>query len=298
MSFISNAIGSLFGTTQQADAATLASQQQAQSQAAAQAALQKNLAPYSQIGTAVLPQLLKSLGYNGTFDSSGNISGITGSGFQFNPTDLQNTPGYQFTLNQGLQGVNNQMSSQGLLGSGAQQKAIANYTTGLAQNTYNQQYQNALSQYMTNAGQLGNLLNLGQNAAAGIGQGAYNSNVNAGNALAAGTTAAGSQTANTMNSLLGAGKAAASIYSVANTPSVSFYSCFICIRNNMDFAQSTNVIPQKMVTPNFDQIPEGINQILNIQKNKVGLEQAKQSLLANKAPYLKQLKKIRAKMAI
>jgi len=221
MSFISNAIGSLFGTTQQADAATLASQQQAQSQAAAQAALQKNLAPYSQIGTAVLPQLLKSLGYNGTFDSSGNISGITGSGFQFNPTDLQNTPGYQFTLNQGLQGVNNQMSSQGLLGSGAQQKAIANYTTGLAQNTYNQQYQNALSQYMTNAGQLGNLLNLGQNAAAGIGQGAYNSNVNAGNALAAGTTAAGSQTANTMNSLLGAGKAAASIYSVANTPSVA-----------------------------------------------------------------------------
>jgi len=51
----------------------------------------------------------------------------------------------------------------------------------------------------------------------------------------------------------------------------------------MDFAQSTNVIPQKMVTPNFDQIPEGINQILNIQKNKVGLEQAKQSLLANKS---------------
>jgi hypothetical protein len=51
----------------------------------------------------------------------------------------------------------------------------------------------------------------------------------------------------------------------------------------MDFAQSTNVIPQKMVTPNFDQIPEGINQILNIQKNKVGLELAQQSLLANKA---------------
>jgi hypothetical protein len=51
----------------------------------------------------------------------------------------------------------------------------------------------------------------------------------------------------------------------------------------MDFAQSTNVIPQKMVTPNFDQIPEGINQILNIQKNKVGLEQVQQSLLANKA---------------
>ena len=51
----------------------------------------------------------------------------------------------------------------------------------------------------------------------------------------------------------------------------------------MDLAQSTTVTPQKMVTPNFGQIPEAINQVLNIQKNRVGLEQAQQSLLANKA---------------
>lgn len=51
----------------------------------------------------------------------------------------------------------------------------------------------------------------------------------------------------------------------------------------MDLAQSTSITPQKMVTPNFGQIPEAINQVLNIQKNRVGLEQAQQSLLSNKA---------------
>jgi len=217
MSFITHALGSLFGTTQQADAATLASQQQADSQAQAAAALTAKLAPYSAIGTAVLPQLMTSLGYNPSFDTSGNLSGISGKGFQFNPftfdsSNLQNTPGYQFTLQQGLKNTNNALSGQGLLGSGAQAKALSDYTTGLAQNTYNQQLQNALGmyttnynsalgQYTTNAGQLGTLLNLGQNAAAGTGQAQYNAAVNAGNALAAGTTAAGSQNANTMNSL-------------------------------------------------------------------------------------------------
>ena len=234
MSFITNAIGSLFGTTQQADAATLAAQQQANSQQQGAAALTAQLAPYSAIGTSVLPQLLQSLGYNANFGSNGNLQGISGQGFQynpfsFNPSDLQNTPGYQFTLQQGQKGVNNALSSQGLLGSGAQAKALSDYTTGLANNTYNQQLQNALGMYQTNygtalgtyntnAGQLGNLLNLGQNAAAGVGQANQNAAVNAGNAIAQGTIGSGSQAANTFNSLLGLGKAGSSIYSAYNTP--------------------------------------------------------------------------------
>ena len=226
MSFIGNALGQIFGgvtgANQQAQAATDAAQTQANAQLQAYQMLQGKLAPYSAIGTSVLPQLLKSLGYQGTFDSGGNVSGISGQGFQynpfsFNPSDLQNTPGYQFTLQQGQKGVNNALSSQGLLGSGAQAKALSDYTTGLAQNTYNQQLQNALGmyqtnynsalgQYNTNAGQLSSLLNLGQNAAAGTGQAAYNTQVGAGNALAAGQVAAGNTTANAFNSLMGAGK--------------------------------------------------------------------------------------------
>ena len=165
MSFITNAIGSLFGTTQQADAATLAAQQQANSQQQGAAALTAQLAPYNQFGASAMPNLINKLGLGGTG------GGFQYAPFSFNPSDLQNTPGYQFTLQQGQKGVNNALSSQGLLGSGAQAKALSDYTTGLAQNTYNQQLQNALGmyqtnynsalgQYNTNAGQLGSLLNL------------------------------------------------------------------------------------------------------------------------------------------
>ena len=208
MSFITNAIGSLFGTTQQADAATLAAQQQANSQQQGAAALTAQLAPYNQFGASAMPNLINKLGLGGTG------SGFQYAPFSFNPSDLQNTPGYQFTLQQGQKGVNNALSSQGLLGSGAQAKALSDYTTGLAQNTYNKQYQNALNAYNSNyASQLGSfnanvnpllqLLTLGQNSAANTGAGQYNAAVNAGNAIAQGTIGSGSQTANTMSSLLG-----------------------------------------------------------------------------------------------
>ena len=192
MSFITDAIGGLFGTKQQADAATLAGAQQANAQAQGQAQLQANLQPYANFGASAMPNIMKMLGLGGT-----------GGGFQFNPQDLQNTPGYQFTLGQGLKNTNNALSSQGLLGSGAQGKALADYTTGLAGNTYNHQFANALNSYNANLSPLMSLLSMGQNSAAGIGQGAYNSAVNAGNAIAQGTVGSGAQGANTMNSLLG-----------------------------------------------------------------------------------------------
>ena len=212
MSFIGNLLGDITGTNQQAKAAQNASQQQIAYQQQALQQMQQNLAPYQAIGTSVLPQLLTSLGYQGQFGSNGQLTGVSGQGFQFNPSNLENTPGYQFTLGQGLNAVNNQQSAMGLNNSGAQGKALANYATGLAQNTYNQQYQNALNTYQTNANQLGGLLSLGQNAAAGVGNAAYNAYGAMGNAAAAGTVAQGNQGANTFNSLLGAAGAASKIY--------------------------------------------------------------------------------------
>jgi hypothetical protein len=204
MSFITDAIGGLFGTKQQADASNLASRQQADAQAQGQAQLQANLAPYANLGASAMPNLVKLLGLNGG----------TG-GFQFNPQDLQNTPGYQFTLGQGLKNTNNALSNQGLLGSGAQAKALADYTSGLASNTYNQQFSNALNSYNANLSPLMALLTMGQNAAGGIGQGAYNSSVNAGNAIAQGTVGSGAQAANTFNGLMGLGN-------IANTGLASY----------------------------------------------------------------------------
>ena len=220
MSFIGNLIGDITGTNQQAKAAQQASQQQIAYQQQALQQMQQNLAPYQAIGTSVLPQLLTSLGYQGQFGSNGQLTGVSGQGFQFNPSNLENTPGYQFTLGQGLNAVNNQQSAMGLNNSGAQGKALANYATGLAQNTYNQQYQNALNTYQTNASQLGGLLSLGQNAAAGVGNAAYNAYGAMGNSAAAGTVAAGNQASNTFNSLLGAAGTGAKIYSAINTASL------------------------------------------------------------------------------
>jgi len=228
MSFIGNAISGLFGgitgSSQQADAAQQAAQIQANSQAQAQAALQQNLAPFTQFGASAIPNLINKLGLGGTG------GGFNFGQFNFNPSDLQNTPGYQFSLQQGLKNTNNQLSSQGLLGSGAQAKALSDYTTGLASSTYNQQFTNALNAYNANyntalggfnanVNPLMQILNLGQNSAAGVGQGAYNSAVNAGNALAQGVSTAGSQQANTLNSLLGLGTAGAGIYSAYALPS-------------------------------------------------------------------------------
>lgn len=64
---------------------------------------------------------------------------------------LQSSPGYQFTLQQGLQGVDRSSAARGLLNSGAAVKGATDYASGLAQQTYN----NRVSQLagMAGAGQ-------------------------------------------------------------------------------------------------------------------------------------------------
>lgn len=54
---------------------------------------------------------------------------------------LEATPGYQFNLEQGIRGVNLSGVGSGL--SGAQAKAAAKYATGLADSTYQNQFNNA-----------------------------------------------------------------------------------------------------------------------------------------------------------
>ena len=232
MSFITNAVGSLIGSltgaNQQAQAAQSAAQ--TQSNAANYAANlqqqqfatnQANLSPYMSIGTAALPQLLQSLGYQGQYGANGNLTGLSGQGFQFNPSNLAQTPGYQFTLQQGLNAVNNATSATGQTGSGAQAKGLANYATGLAQNTYNQQYQNALTTYQQNASTLGSLLSTGQNTAVGLGsmgmqnaQSVGNTLQGGANATAAGQIAAGNATSNALNGAMQLGLGGAGIYSL------------------------------------------------------------------------------------
>lgn len=170
--------------------------------------LQENQQPYMQLGESSIGKLQSLLG-----------SGSLNNKFSFSAKDLQNTPGYQFQLQQGNRAVNNQAAASGLNLSGAQLKGISEYTTGLADSTYNQQYNNALNTFQTNYGlandqynRLSGLVGLGQNAAAGVGNaGMQTSATNAGiinqsaqagaNASAAGTIASGNAYAGAANSL-------------------------------------------------------------------------------------------------
>lgn len=114
---------------------------------------------------------------------------------------LENTPGYQFALTQGLKSVQNSAAARGLGTSGAALKGAAGFATGLAQNTYQQNLLNPLEflsgQGESAAAQTGQL---GTQGAATAGAGI----VGAGNAGAAGTVGAANAAAGGLNSAAGA----------------------------------------------------------------------------------------------
>jgi hypothetical protein len=118
-----------------------------QGQAAVYGDMTSRLQPYQAAGTYGLNQLQSTAG---TFD--------------FNPTNLQNDPGYQFQLQQGMKALSNQGAAAGLLNSGSTLKAMENYSQGLAGTSYQNAYNRALATYNTNQQGYQTLANLGTNA--------------------------------------------------------------------------------------------------------------------------------------
>jgi hypothetical protein len=132
--------GAQAAANEQLQATQLGIQYQIQNKAQLQGMLQ----PYMNTGQSGLNQL------------TANIGSLT---TPFNPTmaSLAATPGYQFTLGQGEQGVANAYSGQGLgagvtggatamTPSGPGAKGAINYAENLASTTYQQQFQNYLGQ--------------------------------------------------------------------------------------------------------------------------------------------------------
>lgn len=100
-------------------------------------------APYRGLGTAALPQYEALLGIGPGANSASTLAA------------LQNTPGYQFSQQQGQQGILNAASASGGVG-GNTLAALDQYNTGLASQTY----QSAV-------GNIQGAVGLGQAAAAG-----------------------------------------------------------------------------------------------------------------------------------
>lgn len=113
---------------------------------------------------------------------------------------LEATPGYQFNLKQGLRGVDLSSVAKGM--SGAQAKAAATFATGLADNTYQNQFNNANTNKTNAFNRLLQTATVGTGAATSM----------ASNATSAGNAALGN-TATVGNSLgnyaVGAGNAEA-----------------------------------------------------------------------------------------
>ena len=215
-------VGSLVGadaSKSAADTQAQAAQNAAQLQFQQFQQLQKNLSLYMNLGSQASTNLWNLL-------NSPNKD-LTQQ-FSFNPTQsqLEQTPGYQFTLNQGLNTLDNQLASKGLNLSGAQLRGAQNYAQGLASTTYQQQYQNALQNFMTNYGvnsdyynRLAGLTNLGENAAAGVGNAGMQTAMNAGNFLTSGANAQAAGTigaANAFGGGLGSVGSNALLYSLMN----------------------------------------------------------------------------------
>jgi hypothetical protein len=142
---------------------------------------------------------------------------------QMTQAELEKTPGYQWNLAQGLKATQSAAAARGLGVSGASLKGAATYATGLADSTYQNQFNNAQSRFkdyteLNTAQQsnlaaqfsrLNSLATIGKDAAAQTGtagtsaaQGYSSATQNAGTATAAGTTGVGSAATSGVNSYL------------------------------------------------------------------------------------------------
>ena len=233
---IASGIGGAISGGAQAAAATHAADLSAQVQREAMAQAQANQLPFMQGGQAAITPLQNLLGIGpqpGPYPQAiANLVGVGQQGVAGSPylNQLQNmmglgpggaagmnaalaqTPGYQFALSQGLQATQNAQAAQGLGVSGSALRGAADYATGLASTTYNNQLQNLLNAYTTNyntltgaygqqAGALQNLANMGANTAVQAGSQQIGGAQQIGATQAAGTMAAAQGFGNAVQSL-------------------------------------------------------------------------------------------------
>ena len=172
---VASLAGGVMGSNAQTDAANSASATQMQMFNT----MQQDLQPYM------------NLGQSGISGLQNNLSSLT-SGVNMNQANLEQTPGYQFQLNQGLKATQNGYAAQGLGGSGAAMKGAAQYAQGLASSNYEQQFNNAVTNQTNTYNRLMGLTGIGQASAAGVGAGAMQTGAGiASNTIGAGNAQAG-----------------------------------------------------------------------------------------------------------
>jgi len=156
-----------------------------------------DLSPYRDIGSVAAGQLTNRLG-----ELTAPIT--------MDQATLDATPGYQFNLKYGLKAAQNSAAARGLGASGAALKGASAFATGLADSTYQNQFNNANINQTNAYNRLKGLVDTGENASAQtgvLGANAANTTasaqIGAGNAAAAGYNASGAAVNNFANNIAG-----------------------------------------------------------------------------------------------
>ena len=189
----------------------------------------QNESPYMNLGASTADQTgafaqSNALNYGMSPYLTAATANMPASAGAMTQAELEKTPGYQFTLGQGLKMTQAANAAKGLGVSGAALKGAATYATGLADQTYQNRFNEAQTTFndwlQQNSQYQGNLTNeynmlsdatkIGSNAAAQTGQqgtslanAAGNYTTQAGNASAAGVTGAGNAITSGVNNYLG-----------------------------------------------------------------------------------------------
>lgn len=190
-------LATAYGANKAAEAQTNAANTAANTSLGMYNTTRQDLAPFRQIGTTASDMLTTKL------------SDLT-SPIVMDQATLEKTPGYQFNLTQGLKSVQNSAAARGLGSSGAALKGAATFATGLADSTYQNQFNNAVTNQTNAYNRLKGLIDTGENAAAQTGTAgtaaantAANAQIGAGNAQAAAANATGASIANVANNVGG-----------------------------------------------------------------------------------------------
>ena len=156
----------------------------------------KDLAPYKQAGDTSLNQLMGQMGTNGYFNQN------------FTGQDIYSDPSYQFRLQQGQNAIQSSAAAQGGLLSGATLKALQNYGQESASQEYGNAYNRFNADQTNRYNRLSNLVGVGQNAAAQVGnagaqtsQAIANNTMQGANSIAAGQVGSANAWAGTANNL-------------------------------------------------------------------------------------------------
>ena len=141
----------------------------------------KDLDPFKQAGATSLSQMMGQMTPDGYFNQT-----YTGQ-------DIYSDPSYQFRLQQGQDAIQSSAAAQGGLLSGATLKALQNYGQESASQEYGNAYNRFNADQTNRYNRLSNLVGIGQNAAAQVGnagaqtsQAIANNTMAGANALAAG----------------------------------------------------------------------------------------------------------------